>query len=241
MKRNDRENFSKSYLMTFPEIKKVEEKDADAAGLGDYFAETDISIYFAVPDDEDKDAFIGVKISYPLRIQLTEENKYDITHDDLSRCAIRIYKRYNPINLNSDTIYSSLVTEGKFPTFIASCSETISQYFQTINEQTFFDFKVRKNKVLLNKNLMKYVQKRICSYLDKTVELLEKGDEDSLFEIYKESELEMDRLEALAFVIKKAEKQFEYIELTSEFKNTLDSELNKNSNKIINSNKRVKI
>lgn len=241
MKRNDRKNLSNSYLMTFPQIKEVEERDADAAELGDYFSDTDISVYFAIPDEEDKDEFIGLKISYPLRIQLTEENKYDITHDDLSSCRIIIYKRYNPINFNTDTIYSTLVTEKKFSSFVADCSTTIDEYFQRINEQTFFDFKVRKNKVLLNKNLIKYVQKRIFSDLNKTVQLLEKGDDDALFEIHKGSELEMDRIEALAFTIKKAEKQFEYNELTVEFNNELISEINNNLGNSTAIKKRVKI
>jgi hypothetical protein len=243
MKKNDRtlkNNLAKNYLMTFPEIKKMEEKEADAAGPGDYFADTEISIYFAVPDDEATDAFIGFKISYPLRIQLTEENKYDITYDDLSRCKILIYKRYNPIDFNKDIIYSELVTEDKFSNFVSNCSQDIDEYFQKINEQMFCDFKVRKNKVILNKNTIKHVQRRICSYLNRTVELLNKGDDDSLFEIYKESELEMDRLEALSFAIKKQEKKFEYTKMTLELNNQLNYEFQNKKNDIPNT-KRVKI
>lgn len=244
MKKNDRklkENLDKNYLMFFPEIKKAEEKEAEDADLGDYFAETSVSIYFAIPDEQkqERDALIGFKISYPLRIQLTEENKYDITHDDISQCKIIVYNRYNPINFNQDTIYSNLVTEGKFKNFVSDCSTVIDEYFHKINEQSFFDFKVRKNKVLLNKNLVQYVQKRINSYLNNTVELLNKGDDDSLFEIYKKSELEYERVESLSYAIKSAEKKFEYKQLTIELNNQLVAELDKSSSQV--NKKKVKL
>lgn len=240
MKKNDRalkNNLDKNYLMTFPEIKKVEEKQAHEAEVGEYFADTEISVYFAVPDVEETNTFIGFKISYPLQIQLTEENKYDISHQDLYNPKIIIYRRYNPIDFNRDITYSELVTEGKFSNFVSNCSEAIDEYFQKINEQTFFDFKVRKNKVVLNQSVKKYIQKRICSYLNKTVGLLEQADDDSLFEIYKGGELEMDRVEALSFAIKKSEKKFEYTQMTIELNNQLSEELDNQGN----NKKRVKI
>jgi hypothetical protein len=67
-----------------------------------------------------------------------------------------------------------------------------------------------------------------------------KGDDDSLFEIYKESELEMDRLEALSFAIKKQEKKFEYTKMTLELNNQLNYEFQNKKNDIPNT-KRVKI
>jgi hypothetical protein len=232
--KNIQENLSKNYLLTFPEIKKLEEKRADNAELGEYFDNTSISVYFAVPDEE-INSLMGLKISYPFRIQLTEENKYDITHDDLSSCSIVIYKRYNPINFEQDDIYSDSIVEGKFKDFINKSLPIIDEYFDKINEQSFFDFKVRKNKVILDKNLIKYVKKRICSYLNNTVDLLDKGDDDSLYDIYKGSDLEMDRIEALSFAIKRCEKKYEYKQLSIDLNNEL------NSNKIQNPNKRVKI
>jgi len=232
MKKNDKKiisNFRGNYLMSIPSIIKITEDQVDKAEIGEYFGEVKIGCEFFIPNAHEANLNHCLRFSFKLQIQLTEENKLDIVYDDIRRTQIRIHKRHTNelINLTAlNDVYSSSFEDVKFSDFTKQSLDEFNNVYEKINESSFFDFKVRKNRLVPSKDVLSYVQNKMNSTIKLTVERLVKGDDDSLFEIYKGSESEMEHIEEFSQAIKLAEKALEYKQLSGEL-NNLDKNLNK--------------
>lgn len=250
MKNNNKKllnNLQNNYLSYIPSIEKVDEINALAAQEGEYFFECPIHFIFYIPSSKESDNLHPIdrlSLSYVFQIYKNENKKYEIAFNDINRPNIKIQQYYandlvdaiDPNKnfeslLEAEEIYFKSFHETSFANFsLDTASKEFDKFFKGINEQTFFDFKVNKNKVLLNKNLLSQLQKNFYSTLADFLEKMEQKDFLSLSEKY---ERNIEVFEKFSSAIKNSEKHYEYEKLKSSLNETsLGSKNERKKNKV---------
>lgn len=222
MKKNNKktiQNFNECYLMCIPNIDGISDAEAMDCEQGEYFGECQIYFDLIVPVQSQKalTELVKLSLSYEFRGYLTNDNKFEIVFSDNNRPKVNIVKSY--ANDIFDAVGDNKVnlcgfSEERFSNFaLDKASKELDVFFKSMDEQFFFDFKVKKSKVKLNKTLLSQLQKNFYNDL---VSVLEKVEEKNYQPLLEKYEIQKSSLEDLADAIKLAEKNYYYKKLKDE-------------------------
>lgn len=235
MKKNDKQlikNFRNNYIMCIPDYDdKFTEAEYSRAEIGDYFFDgKNIAQEFYIPAPEENDVIYQLRLSYHFNCYLNEEKKLQIVFNDFNRPQVNM----RVINANKNTelkefidverndLFFSEFNKKPFSNFaLEDCAKELDGFFNSLNEQYFFDFKVKKDKVILNRTLLDSLKKHFHYDLKNLLTQLEKGDAPSRLQIKYQHQIDTNVSKSISYAIKNAEKNYEYDKLKADLNESL--------------------